>query len=221
MNELALDLPPERKAATLGEAGYDRIALDAYFTEDRCTEALLPKLGLAARSTIVEPMCGDGGIAKVLQRAGHTVIASDLVDYGEGYPVRDFLSIGQEEFVRQGARIIITNVPYDGAAKFITRALWLTKPLGGLVAVINRHEYDCAPGRRSLFRDHEAFARKITLTFRPKWRFPKAVEAAMRAKAIAEGKDPDKKKSPRFPFAWFIWNWRKPGLALPTQEYAP
>lgn len=217
--ELPLDLGPERKAATLGEANYQRIDDDAYFTEPRCVHALLGHLGLDLPWLIAEPMCGDGAIVKVLEAAGHQVIASDLRDYGAGYPLRDLLSLGRDEFARQRTRLVITNVPYEGGAKFIAHLLWLTQPMQGLVAILLRHEYDCAPVRRALFRDHPAFACKLTLTFRPKWRFPAAVEAAMRARTIAEGKDPDKKNSPRFPFAWFIWNWQHQGDA--ALRYGP
>src|SRR5579885_2293597 len=88
--------PLHRRAATLGESGFARRPLDAYFTEPWCTEALLgSRVKLPLR--ILEPACGDGAIVRVLRAAGHQVVASDVADYGlEGAFLRDFLTVGRE-----------------------------------------------------------------------------------------------------------------------------
>jgi hypothetical protein len=63
-------------------SGYDRESHDFYPTPDWVTEALLRHVTL--RDPVWEPCCGDGAMARVLQRAGHKVVASDLVDRGFG-----------------------------------------------------------------------------------------------------------------------------------------
>ena len=56
---------------------------------------------------IWEPACGDGAIARVLERAGHRVIATDLIDRGYGEAGVDFLTTAEPR-----ARHIVTNPPY-------------------------------------------------------------------------------------------------------------
>jgi hypothetical protein len=194
MAELDLKAPKSRRAATLGESGYDRIPLDFYRTPVWCTEALLSKVKFGR--VIMEPACGDGAIVGVLRTAGHHVLASDIKDYGCLAQMRDFFSIGATAI-----DAIVANFPYEGSDKFIAHALWIAEHWAAKVAVLQRHEYDCAKQRRSLFADHPAFDRKITLTKRPRW------------------SDSDK-ASPRFNFSWYVWDFcREPGP--PQLEWAP
>ena len=96
---------------------------------------------------------------------------------------------------------IITNPPYKLAEAFIRKALELTEPLQGRVAMLLRNEYDCAKSRRDLF-EHPAFLKKIVLTKRPRW-------------------STEDKASPRHNFAWYIWCWKKPPDAPPVMEWGP
>jgi len=94
------------------------------------------------------------------------------------------------------ASSIITNPPYKIATRFIEHALRLTEQRGGVVAMLLRTDFDHAKTRRHLFADHPAFAKKIVLRKRIRWFEPKPGE---------------KKKSPSFNHAWFIWDWRHGG----------
>lgn len=117
---------------------------------------------------------------------------------------------------------IITNPPYTGKVpdgvyksgkkkgepKFKTidlagnaarHALKLMEAQKGIVIFLCRHEWDAAKSRRDLF-DHPAFAMKITLRHRPRW-----IEGS-------EG-------APRFPYAYFVWNWARPIAAKPELIY--
>ena len=64
--------------------------LDAYFTPSP------PVWSLLALETVPhciwEPAAGDGAIVRVLEAAGRRVIASDIADYGAGYPLADYLT---------------------------------------------------------------------------------------------------------------------------------
>lgn len=57
--------------------------------------------------SVWEPACGDGAISKVLEKAGYSVISTDLIDRGFGRGGYDFL-----KSTTPLARNIITNPPY-------------------------------------------------------------------------------------------------------------
>jgi hypothetical protein len=61
-----------------------------------------------------------------------------------------------------------------------------------MVAILARHEFDCAARRRPLFEDAR-FRMKLVLTKRPRW-----VDGPQRA-------------SPRHNFAWFLWDHQHRG----------
>jgi hypothetical protein len=62
---------------------------------------------------ILEPACGDGAMARVLQTTGCNVIATDLFDRGYGEPGHDFLKIASN------FDNIVTNPPYNAAEGFV------------------------------------------------------------------------------------------------------
>ena len=73
---------------------------------------------------IWEPAAGRGAIASVLREAGHRVLASDLVDYGEPSirPECDFLL---ELNPPIGIEAIVTNPPFKLADQFVRHAIKL------------------------------------------------------------------------------------------------
>ena len=184
--------------AMVGRPKFERVANDAYFTPAWCTEALLSRW--MPVGTVWEPAAGNGAMVDVLNKAGFDVIASDINEYID---LRSDLVIVRKDFLTvtppSGLFSIITNPPYDRAEEFIRRALELTKPHRGSVAMLLRHEFDCAKTRRDLF-ESDNFARKITLTRRPRW--------------FAETTT-----SPRHNFSWFVWDGMHRGPAI--LEYAP
>lgn len=89
---------------------------------------------------------------------------------------------------------IISNPPYGkDTDRAVRKALELMEPEVGYVAFLMRHEWDTAKGRAALI-DHPAFIAKITLRFRPVW---------------IEKKEGEKSASPRFSYAWYVWDWAK------------
>ncbi len=97
---------------------------------------------------IWEPACGDGAIGRDLVRAGYDVIATDITDWGYGYPGYDFLTL-QKPF----ARNIVTNPPYGWgmADKFVEKALTFTADTGGRVAMLLNIASLCHPRRHADF----------------------------------------------------------------------
>jgi hypothetical protein len=182
------------------ESGYERRERDSYETPAWVTAALVPHLPIT-NGKVWEPACGHGAIVNVLRSAGHSVVATDIADYGipitpPGYWGRDFLL---ETDAPKGTEAIITNPPYTFAQAFIECALELMRP-EGRVAMLLRMDYDHAKTRQHLFAGCPAFARKLVLTKRIVWfDGPRA--------------------APSFNHCWMIWNWKHVGP--PTLAYGP
>lgn len=196
------DDTPARKSASHGEAGYVRNARDFYPTEPWVTRALLAAFPDGHfGSPTWEPACGDGRMAEVLFDQGMCVHYSDIHDYGyepKFFDSRDFLR-DPVPLTPEGREIefeaVITNPPFDQAPQFVRRALEIVRPTQGKVAIVQRHEFDAPKTNWPLFQ-HEAFAAKLILPRRPRW-----IDTPPGQKAEA----------PRFPFAWYVWDWRHQG----------
>ena len=100
---------------------------------------------------IWEPACGEGAIAKELAASGHEVVSTDRYDYGFGASGINFLAERNSR-----ARHIVTNPPYGSglADAFLLKALALTRPTGGKVALLLNLASLCHPSRTALWRNH-------------------------------------------------------------------
>jgi len=157
-------------------SGYDRQAEDFYSTPDWVTRCLLRAVPL--RGPVWEPCCGDGGIARVVEAAGHRVEATDLADYGYGRPGVDFYAC--TEFPA-GCRALVTNPPYgDGGPRrrttnlslamlrFVRHALTLTERANGQLALLVRFQW-IAGKRASDILSAAPLDTVIALTRRIQW----------------------------------------------------
>lgn len=101
--------------------------LDYFPTPPWATRALLSHVLSAENHTaasVWEPACGAGHMAEVLADHFGRVHASDVHDYGRGYPVGSFVGEGPD--VAQcpfRPDWIITNPPFNLASQFVARAL--------------------------------------------------------------------------------------------------
>lgn len=122
--------PPMDRTRRFGQSAL-RVPFDFYVTPPEATRALLTVEPFDG--PIWEPACGDGAISKVLAQAGREVVSTDLIDRGHGVAGIDFL-----HETANRAKHIITNPPYGGgmADKFIGKALTLTRPTGGKIAML-------------------------------------------------------------------------------------
>lgn len=159
---------------------YARVDFDRYETPEWVTMALAPHL--PDDSKILEPACGTGKMVDALAEAGFSVVGQDIQD-GADFLKRDYADV---------FTAVVTNPPYNQAAQFVTHALDLMRPGGGIVAMLLRTDFDHAKTRRHLFADHPAFAKKIVLTKRIVW-FDRPGAA------------------PSFNHAWFVWDWKHGG----------
>lgn len=186
-----------RDGAMLGQVKYERREADFYATPPEYVDCLAHIVDLNGR-TIWEPACGEGHISKrLLTATSAKVYSTDLHDRGYGRGGIDFL---RATSTPRNTDAIVTNPPYgDLAEAFVRKAIELMQPVGGMVAMFLRNEWDCsAEDRPDLFEGHPAFATKIVTTKRPRW---------------IEGST----GSPRHSYSWFVWDWRHGGL--PTIRY--
>jgi hypothetical protein len=170
------------------DSGYQRKDRDEYTTPTWVTAALAPHLP-PKLSRVWEPAAGAGKMAEALSSLGFEVRASDICG---GV---DFLTSPHCD-----CEAIVTNPPYGLAQQFIEHALDLTKPGRGVVAMLLRTDYDHAKTRAHLFGGCAAFCKKLVLTRRIVW---------------FDG--PNKRGSPSYNHAWFLWHWCHEGP--PTIAY--
>lgn len=95
-------------------------------------------------STIIEPACGEGHMARAIQECGHEVIASDIVDRGYG-GAADFLSF------EPVSHDIVTNPPYSLQSEFVEKAMGIPRP-GGKLALLLKIQFLETAKREDLFK---------------------------------------------------------------------
>jgi hypothetical protein len=176
-------------------AGSGRLPLvergaDLYETPPCATEALLRVERLPHR--VWEPAAGRGAITRILRNAGHAVIASDVIDYGDLHFVRDFLA---ESKMPAACEAIVTNPPYQLADEFAQHAL----DLAPKVYLLLRLAFLESSRRTSILegrglRAVHVFRKRLPMMHRDDWTGPRA------SSAIA--------------FAWFYWNRNHHGPAV-------
>ena len=146
--------------------------MDLYQTPVVAVEALLRVEALPHR--LWEPAAGRGAIVNVLRAAGHEVLASDLVDYGDPthFARRDFLL---ERKVPDGCQCIITNPPFRLAGEFVAHALDLYPRVVMLLrlAFLESERRSDILENRGLARIH-VFRRRLPMMHRHGWEGRKA-----------------------------------------------
>lgn len=190
---------------TEAASGYERLDLEKYFTPAWVTDALLEATEFP--TPIYDPAAGAGDIITAVHAWEHLgqAYGSDIAPDVEWVDRRNFLTPGEAHTV---CPTIITNPPFGVggrmAVAFIDRALEITKPHRGKVAMLLRVDFDSANGRRRLFADHPAFDRKLVLTRRIRWT-----------------NLPQSAAGPTQNHAWFVWDWSKAPERLPVLWWAP
>ena len=157
-------------------SGYDRLPHNFYATPNWVTEALLKHVTL--QSSVWEPCCGDGAMARVLERAGHNVVATDLVDRGYG---RGEIDCFQCTAFPPGCRTMVTNPPYGDGGEFVRstnaslamqkvvrHALDLTVRANGQLALLVRFQWMAGKKAAALISSGP-LSRVVVLTKRIQW----------------------------------------------------
>jgi hypothetical protein len=179
---VAFDFSSQSRRASFAERG-----LDLYETPSVAVEALLRVEKLPHH--IWEPACGRGAIVNVLRSAGHSVVATDIANYGipitpPGYWNRDFLL---ETDAPEGTEAIVTNPPFQRAEEFVAHAL----DLAPLVVMLLRSAFYESERRCHILEDCglvriHTFRKRLPMMHRDGW----------------EGR----KANSGMSFSWFIWD---------------
>jgi hypothetical protein len=156
---------------------------DLYETPPTAVEALLRIEKIPHR--VWEPACGHGNIVKVLRAAGHDVLATVLVDYGDSTASyrRDFLM----ESMPPGREAIVTNPPFKLVEEFVAHAIEICP----LVIMLLRWAFYESDRRTDILegcglaRIH-CFRKRLPMMHRAGWKGRKANsrESAMTASII-------------------------------------
>ena len=182
---MAKDWTGNSKAAIAGIAPSnrslkDREENDYYATDPKAVE-MLCKLEKFSKN-ILEPACGEGHIAKVLQDKGYNVIACDLIDRGFGKGGVDFLALDKKNIDAD----IITNPPYKLAQEFVEKSMDMVAS-GHKVAMFLKLTFLETAKRRELFSKYP----------------PKFVYVASQRIACWPNGKPTTQSM--VCYAWFIW----------------
>ncbi len=162
-------------------------SLDDFPTPPWATRALLEHMvgqkSELSKMTCLEPACGVGHMAKVLEEYFGSVTSADIHNYGFGY-VRDFLNYPYKE---RGYDWVITNPPFRLAEDFVLNALPLAR-VG--VAILARTVFLESSGRyRAIFQNT------------PPSIFAQFVERVPMVKGRV-----DKSATTATGYCWLIWN---------------
>jgi hypothetical protein len=158
---------------------------DLYETPAVAVEALLRVHPLPA-GAIWEPACGRGAIANVLRAHGHTVVCTDLVDYGLDPMARYGVDFLNESQLPAGVTAVVTNPPYMLANEFVAHALELCPNVTMLLRLAFLESERRSPildgaGLKRIL----AFRKRLPMMHRDGW----------------EGR----KANSGMAFAWFVW----------------
>lgn len=179
------------------DSGADRQPLEKYYTPDYITGPLLEFLAPRLTGMVFDPCAGDGQILRSCWSRGILAHGADIEPEAPGIACADFLAGGIGD--RAQVPNIITNPPYGAsgrlAVQFIRKSLALTRPTGGVVAMLLRADFDSAPGRVDIFRDHPAWHMRVVLHKRAKW--TNVVQTPG--------------KGPSTNHVWYVWDWSRDG----------
>ena len=179
---------------------YERAESDFYPTPSWVSELLTNTVRL--RGTVWEPCGGQGAMATVIAAAGHRVIATDLVAYGDCvFPVASGVDALHAP-LPAGVRAIVANPPYDKflLPKLVRHWLGILNPVGGQLALLLRVLWAESGRGQALTTRHPAYAGKLKTPRRIQW---------------LKGTAKDKGQSPKEEHAWFLWDWRRDATRMP------
>lgn len=137
----------------------ERQYADWYPTPSNVTEVLMERVKF--EGLVSEPCCGDGALAKVIERYGNEVIGTDLHDrgYGSGHGK----SFDILKMKKLPAPNVVTNPPFNIAAEIIEHLMTLQPEK---MALLLKASFWHAKTRQRLFELYPP-SRIIALTWRP------------------------------------------------------
>ncbi len=181
---------PKGHSAVMSMRHEAKDSLDDFPTPCWATRALLQHVIPHANGTVYEPACNRGYMSRTLKERFSVIYATDIKDYGRGYPVKDFLA-GSE----WGGKYnwIITNPPFNKAEAFLNEAMGQASDG---VALLCRTVF-----AESITRYNNIFSVNPPSTIA---QFSERVPM-FRGRVDAKG-------STATSYAWFVWEHDKKGL---------
>lgn len=176
---------------TTTSSRYKRIANDHYPTPEPVIDVVLNEFHF--NKMICDPCCGESRrVLKAAKKKGHAVCGTDII-FGIDF-IRDKFKFKNCD--------IVTNPPYGDrqsrlALAFIKRALEVTAPWSGNVAMLLPVDFDSGRTRAEVFGECDRFALKIILLNRVRW---------------------FRNKSGTTNHAWYVWS--QPMTRRPIIKYA-
>jgi hypothetical protein len=170
-----------------------RVENDYYATHPDSVKALLAVEEIIYPA--LEPACGEGHIAKLLDG---DVVASDLIDRGYGIGGKDFLL----EYDNGQFATVITNPPFNLFTEFVRRSL------------------SVATNKVIMFGKLQALEGQKRADYLEKTPLRTVYVFKKRQQPLRDGKETDengKKLSSTMAFAWFVWE--KGYQGKPTVEW--
>lgn len=101
------------------KTGVDDFPTPSFAVRAACKHVFEPLFG--HRKSVWEPTANRGSMVRALAEHFETVYGSDLIDYGAGFDVRDFLN--DDPPPGPPFDLVITNPPFIAAEAFVHRAL--------------------------------------------------------------------------------------------------
>lgn len=167
---------------------WDRDPDDWYVEPFECSMALFDLEEF--QGSVWDPSCGLGRILDSAEKAGHTVIGSDIVTRGSYCDFeKDFLSISEGEVEFDN---IVSNPPFNLAEKFVRHGLELL-PHGGKMAMILPMVWLSGFSTKRDWLPYSPLRKYFAISPRPSMPPGAVIQAGV--KAGNGTKD----------FAWFIW----------------
>ncbi|MCB5411825.1 hypothetical protein [Pseudogemmobacter faecipullorum] len=185
-----------RSAAVMQQRSEPHDSLDDFPTPPWATRALLELLAargwIGPDQTVREPCANRGHMVRPLAEFFGAVDASDIHDYGAGYPTFDY--VGME--VPEAVDWTFANPPFKLAERFIQRAL-LTSRVG--CAVIVRSAFSEGVGRYT-----DLFSKT-----------PPSIELQFSERVVMHKGKLSAKGSTATAYCWMVW---KHGHNLPPEK---
>lgn len=192
-------------------------SFDDFPTPPWATRALLERYTHSDRTNfeemiVREPAANRGFMVRPLREVCRGVIASDVFDYGSGFPVEDYLFTKSDPF----HDFVVTNPPFNMAERFISHAL--EHALRGVAVFVRTNFLEGVSRHKNLFSRHRPaaiyqFTERVVLA-RNKMKDPDEPEHARDKNGDLLWKDDEKtipvmrKPSTATAYCWIVFEKR-------------
>ena len=150
---------------------------------------LIPRHNVVQAQTVWEPAANRGYMVRPLQEYFEQVIASDVADYGVGFPVIDFLNGPKPSDFGMEVDWIITNPPFNKALEFVKRAMEPGMASRGVAVFVRSSWVEGITRYNELFKDNP----------------PAYIAQYCERVPIVRGRI-DEKAATAMPYCWFVWD---------------